>query len=70
MLADELENTSNVRVNILNPGATRTEMRQAAYPGEDPAGLKTPDELMPLYLYLMSPDCVENGETFTSDWLR
>jgi NAD(P)-dependent dehydrogenase (short-subunit alcohol dehydrogenase family) len=70
LLADELENTSNVRVNILNPGATQTEMRQAAYPGEDPAGLKTPDELMPLYLYLMSPDCVENGETFTSDWLR
>ena len=65
LLADELENTSNVRVNILNPGATRTSMRAAAYPGEDPNTLKTADELMGLYLYLMGADSIEeNGETF------
>ncbi len=55
-LADELENISKTRVNSINPGATRTDMRAAAYPAEDPNTLKTPAELMPLYLYLMSND--------------
>ncbi|MEE4191817.1 MAG: YciK family oxidoreductase [Halieaceae bacterium] len=56
VLADELENISQVRVNSLNPGATRTRMRAAAYPGEDPATLKTAEELMPTYLYLLGDD--------------
>jgi NAD(P)-dependent dehydrogenase (short-subunit alcohol dehydrogenase family) len=65
LLADELENTTNVRVNILNPGATRTSMRAAAYPGEDPNTLKTAEDLMGLYLYLMGEDSIdENGITF------
>ena len=55
-LADELENTSNIRVNSLNPGATRTTMRKAAYPGEDPNTLKTAEDIMPAYLYLMGDD--------------
>ena len=71
LLADELENTSSINVNILNPGATRTKMRASAYPNEDPATLKTADQLMPLYLYLISSDSQhENGKTFTSDWLE
>lgn len=41
--AQEVANTSSVRVAIVNPGATRTAMRARAYPGEDPASLKTPD---------------------------
>ncbi|MDP2228722.1 MAG: YciK family oxidoreductase [Moraxellaceae bacterium] len=56
LLADELMNTTNIRVNCINPGATRTTMRAAAYPGENPAVLKMPAEIMPLYLYLMGPD--------------
>lgn len=56
MLADELMNTSNIRVNCINPGATRTTMRASAYPGEDPASVKLPEDIMPLYLYLMGPD--------------
>lgn len=56
MLADELMNTSNIRVNCINPGATRTSMRASAYPGEDPETLKTPEDIMPLYLYLLGPD--------------
>ncbi len=64
--ADELENTSSIRVSIVNPGATRTKMRAAAYPNEDPATLKTPDALMPLYLYLMGPDGKdEHGKMFS-----
>lgn len=56
MLADELLNTSSIRVNCLNPGATRTLMRASAYPGENPMSLPLPDTIMPLYLYLMGPD--------------
>jgi len=56
MLADELMNTSNIRVNCINPGATRTRMRAEAYPGENPASLKPPEAIMGLYLYLMGPD--------------
>lgn len=40
--AREVENISPVRVAILDPGATRTQMRARAYPGEDPDTLKTP----------------------------
>lgn len=40
--AREVENISATRVAILDPGATRTQMRAKAYPGEDPAALKTP----------------------------
>lgn len=56
VLADELRQTSSIRVNSIDPGATRTAMRKAAYPAEDPSTLKGPEELMPLYLYLMGCD--------------
>jgi len=55
VLADELENT-NIRVNAINPGATRTKMRATAYPAEDASRLASPDELTNLYLYLMGKD--------------
>lgn len=56
VLADELKNTTSIRVNSLNPGGTRTNMRRAAYPAEDPATKPTPESLMPVYLYMMGPD--------------
>lgn len=66
LVADELADTSTVRSNIVNPGGTRTAMRAKAYPNEDPATLKTPEALMPLYLYLMGPESKhEHGKTFT-----
>ena len=55
-LADEVAETGRIRVNSLNPGATRTAMRAAAYPAEDPATLPTAEQHMALYLYLMGPD--------------
>lgn len=55
-LADELVNTSSIRVNSLNPGATRTDMRREAYPAEDPTGNPAPESIMPAYLYLMGRD--------------
>ena len=66
-LADELENTSQVRVNSLNPGGTRTAMRAAAYPAEDPATLPTAEDIMPAYLYLMGDDSIGvNGEALNA----
>ncbi|WP_430456002.1 YciK family oxidoreductase [Rheinheimera sp.] len=63
LIADEYENSS-IRTNCINPGATRTKMRNAAYPGEDQRQLKTPEDIMPLYLYLMSDQsCDINGQT-------
>jgi NAD(P)-dependent dehydrogenase (short-subunit alcohol dehydrogenase family) len=56
VLADELENKPNIRVNAINPGPTRTAMRAAAYPGEDPARLKTPEEILGVYHYLLGPE--------------
>lgn len=56
VLSEELENTSSIRVNTINPGATRTDMRALAYPGEDPMTLKTPAEIVAPYLFLLGPD--------------
>lgn len=55
-MADELENTSNVRVNSINPGATRTHMRAEAYPAENPGNVKEAEEMMEQYIYLMSAE--------------
>ncbi len=55
-LADELDGVSTIRANTLNPGATRTAMRATAYPAENPNTLKTAEDIMPIYLYLMGPD--------------
>lgn len=54
VLADELEQTSNIRVNCINPGATATAMRSQAFPAEDPHSLPRADSLLPCYLYLLS----------------
>lgn len=56
VLADELENTSSVRVNSINPGATRTAMRALAYPGENPMTRPAPEEIVGPYLFLLGPD--------------
>jgi len=62
--ADELSNTSSIRANCINPGATRTQMRADAYPAENPGTLKTPEDIMPLYLYLMGSDSRDvNGQS-------
>ncbi|WP_193182261.1 SDR family NAD(P)-dependent oxidoreductase [Nisaea sediminum] len=51
-----------IRANLLNPGATRTKIRATAYPGEDQASVQAPEELVPLFLELASPDCLRNGD--------
>jgi NAD(P)-dependent dehydrogenase (short-subunit alcohol dehydrogenase family) len=59
--------TTPLKVNLLDPGPTRTKMRAQAYPGEDAGKLKAPEALAPLILKLTSPDCAMHGELVTSD---
>ena len=56
VLADEEDGISQVRINSVNPGGTRTAMRASAFPGEDPQSKPSPEEIMPVYLYLMGND--------------
>lgn len=63
----ELENTSKVRVNTVNPGATYTPLRKIAFPAENPEKVTKPDEIMAVYLYLMGKDSLkENGKEFNA----
>jgi len=67
VLADELENTSKVRVNSLNPGATNTAMRRTAYPGEQPTDNPAPEDIMATYLFLMGDDSAGiSGQAFNA----
>jgi len=53
VLSDEVKETG-IRVNSVNPAATRTQMRAMAYPEEDPLNLPAPEEIVPVFLYLAS----------------
>jgi len=52
---------TNVKVNLLSPGALRTGMRARAFPGEDPQTLETPDAVAPLIVEMLSPSYDRNG---------
>lgn len=54
--------TTNIRVNLVNPGATRTKMRAQAMPGEDPETLPKPETLAALFLSLVDPSLNKHGE--------
>jgi NAD(P)-dependent dehydrogenase (short-subunit alcohol dehydrogenase family) len=45
-----------IKVNLLDPGATRTAMRQSAFPGENPNSLKTPDKVAQAMMALLGDD--------------
>jgi NAD(P)-dependent dehydrogenase (short-subunit alcohol dehydrogenase family) len=55
VLSAELSGFTKVRVNSLNPGATRTRMRRQAYPAEDAASLATPESITGPYIALLGP---------------
>ncbi len=71
VLADELK-PYGIRVNSVNPGGTRTEMRTVAYPKEDPSKLPSPEEVMPLFVYLASDESKEvTGQALNArDWIK
>ncbi len=56
VLASELEHTSKIRANSLNPQATNTAMRRTAYPAETPTNNPAPQDIMSAYLFLMGDD--------------
>ena len=65
LLADELETNPTVRVNSINPGKVRTNMRLQAYPAEDRSTLAEPESIVGPYLYLFGTDSRGvSGETF------
>ena len=64
--AAETEKT-NLRVNLLSPGALRTRMRAKAFPGEDPQGLPPPEAVAELFLELAEPACQRHGELVVSN---
>jgi NAD(P)-dependent dehydrogenase (short-subunit alcohol dehydrogenase family) len=59
--ADETEHTRRMRVHIINPGPTRTRMRQLAYPGEEPESVKPPEVVAASILERVQSD-VPTGE--------
>jgi NAD(P)-dependent dehydrogenase (short-subunit alcohol dehydrogenase family) len=64
-LSDELEKT-NIKVNSLDPGRMRTEMRRAAYPAENSDKNPLPEDKSPAIVYLMSEKTKKlNGEQLT-----
>jgi NAD(P)-dependent dehydrogenase (short-subunit alcohol dehydrogenase family) len=67
VLADELAQTSNIRVNSLNPGPVNTAMRRMAYPAETPTSNPKPEEIMDSWIYLMSDASVAlNGQALSA----
>lgn len=64
--AADMDN-STVKVNMIDPGATRTGIRAEAYPGEDPETLKMPDTITGLFVDLAEATCTVNGQVIVSD---
>jgi NAD(P)-dependent dehydrogenase (short-subunit alcohol dehydrogenase family) len=67
--AHELQG-DNIRVNAVNPGGTRTQMRAAAYPEEDPKTLPTPEDISPIFVWLARADTHMHGQSLEArDWM-
>jgi NAD(P)-dependent dehydrogenase (short-subunit alcohol dehydrogenase family) len=67
--ADELRQ-EGIRVNAVNPGGTRTQMRAAAYPYEDPKTLPTPEDIAPVFVWLARADTQISGKSLEArDWI-
>jgi NAD(P)-dependent dehydrogenase (short-subunit alcohol dehydrogenase family) len=54
--------STNIKVNLINPGATATRMRAEAYPGEDQSTLPTPEEVAEAFVPLAMPDWTATGQ--------
>lgn len=68
--ADEVKTTS-LKVNMVNPGATRTRMRAKAFPGEDPETLPTPEDVARLFVTLCRKNWTGHGELIDyRDWAQ
>ena len=63
ILNDELNSLTNFKVFNFNPKETRTEMRALAYPAENPSSVKSPDELINYYLWMLSERSTSSSKT-------
>ncbi len=61
--AEETSSTP-MRVNLFNPGPTRTRMRALVMPGEDPMTLPTPEDVAEKILDLCLPDFADTGKLY------
>lgn len=70
VLAEEVK-SAGIRVNAVNPAATRTQMRAQAYPAEDPTTLPEPANVVPIFVYLAADASTEiTGQSLNArDWL-
>lgn len=53
---------TNLKVNLLDPGAVRTQMRAKAMPGEDPSHLPDPADIAPLITNMLSGDYTQTAQ--------
>ena len=56
--------SSSIRVNLFNPGPTRTRMRAGVMPGEDPMTLPTPEAVAATIVPLCTPEFQETGKLY------
>jgi NAD(P)-dependent dehydrogenase (short-subunit alcohol dehydrogenase family) len=63
--AAEVKHTA-FKVNLVNPGTTRTAMRAQAMPGEDPLTLPTPEDITEVFVRLSEPNCSWHGEILSA----
>jgi NAD(P)-dependent dehydrogenase (short-subunit alcohol dehydrogenase family) len=61
---DEFEATTKIKVFNFDPGKTRTNMRAAAYPAEDPNTLKSPTELIDCYLWFFNKESSRSSQNY------
>lgn len=61
--AAEVERTSRLRINLVDPGVVRTRLRAEAFPGEDAERHPLPEAVTDVFLELASPECRRHGET-------
>ena len=60
--SEEMTKTK-LKINLINPGGVRTEMRASAYPGEDPKNLPRPEDITEIFVKLAETDCEIHGKT-------
>jgi NAD(P)-dependent dehydrogenase (short-subunit alcohol dehydrogenase family) len=53
---------TNVRVNLVDPGIVRTNLRAQGFPGEDRSKLRTAEDVTDLFVALAMTECARNGE--------
>ena len=60
--AAEVANTTQLRINLIDPGAVATRMRCIAFPGEDASKLPQPDDVSNAFLTACLPDFQQHGQ--------